>query len=146
MLTVFWPENCFTLGMDRTRKLSIFCLTALISLASALPAGAEDLSLAGDAPAAIDRSLLETPCLATTGSLKVLRKLARAEAQEPGASSETRPTDSALALDADGANGVIAEVLDLEGLPIVRLSNEAEKKKLYFGISFDGVVGLHGKL
>lgn len=136
--------------MDRTRKLSILCLTALISLASALPAGAEDLSLAGDAPAAIDRSLLETPCLATTGSLKVLRKLARAEAQEPDASSKTssktRPTDSTLALDADGANGVIAEVLDLEGLPIVRLSNEAEKKKLYFGISFDGVVGVHGKL
>lgn len=121
-----------------TRKITCaLAATVLTGMASATYA--ED----GETPLRDD--LLATPCLTATGALDAVRDLARAEASA-ASSAERRDDAETVELEAEPAPGVISEVLENDGLPLVKLSDEADRKKIYFGISLDGVVGVHGKL
>ena len=76
-----------------------------------------------------------------TDALDVLRERARKTEADRGAADT--PARRALAIEPAGTPVMLETMIELEALPFVKVSGK-DSHRVYFGISFDGVLGLHG--
>ncbi|NND58839.1 MAG: hypothetical protein HKN49_01080 [Gammaproteobacteria bacterium] len=93
--------------------------------------------------ATLTEAMMRAPRLANTGDLAALRAEVR---NRPVAAAKPSSTDEAIEMRSSSTPQVIEEAIDLECLPLLKLSPDKADKKVYFGISFDGTVGIHGKI
>lgn len=119
-------------------------LAFLFSPAFAHEPGGKQVS--GDAqPSQLSTATLMSPRLADTGALELLRRRVH-EMAVTGRSTDRQKAESQLEVEADDTPQIIEEAAELECLPLLKLSDDNQDRKIYFGIGFDGTVGIHGKL
>ena len=85
---------------------------------------------------------LASPRLLQTETLDLLRESARKTHADRG---ETKSALRPLDLKHGNIPAMIEKMIELEALPFVKVSGkDDDSHRVYFGISFDGVLGLHG--
>ncbi len=122
--------------------LTTIGILAMIGKAAAL----EPLEEAAGADVEAER--LETvayvsPHLKTTGALELVRAHARESAVVIPTPDDVEGERSLVEF-TDERPAVIEDIIDLECLPLFELSDDDADHRVVFGISFGGVLGLHG--
>ena len=84
---------------------------------------------------------LASPRLLQTETLDLLRASVRQTHADRG---ETKTTLRPLEIKRGSTPAMIEKMIELEALPFVKVSGKDDSHRVYFGISFDGVLGLHG--
>lgn len=86
-------------------------------------------------------SAFASPRLVKSKELDMLRATARKTHADR---SQTKTTLQPLAIKRGSTAAMIEKMIELDALPFVRVSDKDSSHRVYFGISFDGVLGLHG--
>ena len=88
-----------------------------------------------------EMTALASPRLLQSETLDLLRESAR---QTHAGRREAMTTLRPLAIKRGNTPAMIEKIIELEALPFVKVSDKNNSHRVYFGISFDGVLGLHG--
>ena len=100
----------------------------------------EDALADADSVRVATASELSSPRLVQAEALHVLRETAR---KTHAGRSETTTTLQPLGVRRTATPAMIEKMIELEALPFMKVSDK-DSHRVYFGISFDGVLGLHG--
>ncbi len=123
-----------------TNTVRVAALAVSVLLCNGAAAAEAADALAGNAARLAGITSLSSTLLGESEALAMLREGAR---KSQAGRDEAKSPVRRLAIKSTATPAMIEKMMELEALPFVKVSGKS-RHRVYFGISFDGVLGIHG--